>query len=160
MKVHVASVYFKCFRRFRCMLLLFYMDFAKVDQECCICCKCFRGMLQVFQRFVQNISSILDVCCKRSDLDVAYVSHICSNNMFQMFQLFQSYVVVSVFMLQVASALSGCCICCIHMLQVNVPDVSSVPYVYCIQVFHVARVSCCSESQGAPKNDAWWAGAR
>jgi hypothetical protein len=38
-------------------------------------------MLQVFQRFVQNISSVADVCCKRSDLDVAYVSHICCSNM-------------------------------------------------------------------------------
>ena len=35
-----------------------------------------------------------------------------------------------------------------HMLQVYVSDVSSVLDVCCIQVFHVARVSCCSESQG------------
>ena len=35
-----------------------------------------------------------------------------------------------------------------HMLKVYIPDVSSVSDVRCIQVFHVARVSCCSESQG------------
>ena len=35
------------------------------------------------------------------------------------------------------------------MLQVYVLDVSSIFDVCCIQVFHVARVLCCSESQGA-----------
>ena len=35
------------------------------------------------------------------------------------------------------------------MLQVYVLDVSSISYGCCIQAFHVARVSCCSESQGA-----------
>jgi hypothetical protein len=54
-------------------------------------------MLQVFQKFVQNISSVLDICCKRSDLYVVYVSHICGSNMFQMFQLFQSYVCIKGF---------------------------------------------------------------
>jgi hypothetical protein len=48
------------------------MDVAKVDRGCCICCKCFRGMLQVF---VQNISSVSDACCKRFDLDVVYFIH-------------------------------------------------------------------------------------
>jgi hypothetical protein len=64
MKVHVASIYFKYFRRFRGMLQLVHMDVAKVDWRCCtcsVCCKCFRGILEVFQRFVQNISSVLDV---------------------------------------------------------------------------------------------------
>jgi hypothetical protein len=36
-----------------------------------------------------------------------------------------------------------------YRLQVYVTDVSSILDVRCIQVFHVARVSCCSESQGA-----------
>jgi hypothetical protein len=45
-------------------------------------------------------------------------------------------------MLQVASVLSGCCICFTHMLQVYVRDVSSVAYVCCIQVFHVAHLLC------------------
>ena len=44
------------------------MDVVKVDRDVAdvasvseACCKCFRGMLHAF---VQNISSILDVCCK------------------------------------------------------------------------------------------------
>jgi hypothetical protein len=72
-------------------------------------------MLQVFrdmlQEFIQNISSVPDVCCKCFDQDVAYVSHICCSSMFQMFYLFQSSIAASVFMLQVANILSGCCIC-------------------------------------------------
>jgi hypothetical protein len=36
---------------------------------------------------------------------VAYVSHICCNNMFQMFYLFRSYVATSIFILQVVSIL-------------------------------------------------------
>jgi hypothetical protein len=114
MKAHVASI---------CLNISDVLE---------VCCKYFRGMLQVFHRFVQNVSSVPDVCCKRSDLDVAYISHICCNDMFQMFKLFQSYVAVSVFMLQVASVLSGCCICWTHILQVYVLDVSSVAYVCCI----------------------------
>jgi hypothetical protein len=130
---------------------LFHIDVAKVDWgccTCCICCKCFRDILEVFKRFLQNVSFVPDVCCKCFGLDVGYVSHIYCNNMFQMFQLFQSYIAVSVLMLQVASGLSGCCICFIHTLEVYVPDVSSISYVCCIQVFHVSHLSCCSESQG------------
>jgi hypothetical protein len=56
-------------------------------------------MLQTF--VLQSVLSVLDICCKRFDLDVAYVSHICCKSMFQMFQLFHSDVVVSIFMLQV-----------------------------------------------------------
>jgi hypothetical protein len=51
----VAYVCFKCFRRFRCMLHLLHMNVAKVDRGCCICCNCFRGMLQAY------VSSVLDV---------------------------------------------------------------------------------------------------
>jgi hypothetical protein len=58
--------------------------------------------------FIQSVSSVLDVCCKRFDLDVAYVSHIYYKSMFQIFHLFYSYVAVSIFMLQVF--LSNCCI--------------------------------------------------
>jgi hypothetical protein len=36
--------------------------FWKSRSGCYICCKCFRGMLQAF---VQNVSSVLDVRCKR-----------------------------------------------------------------------------------------------
>ena len=51
--------------------------------------------------FVQSVLSISDVCCKRFDLDVTYVSHIYFKSMFQIFQLFHSYVAVSIFTLQV-----------------------------------------------------------
>jgi hypothetical protein len=103
----------------------------------------------VFQRFVQNVSSVPNIRCKHSDLDIAHVSNIYYKNMFQMFKLFQFYVTVNVFMLQVANVLSGCYMCFTHMLQVYVLDVSSVAYVCCIKVFHVAYLSCYSESQGA-----------
>jgi hypothetical protein len=103
----------------------------------CICCKCFRGMLQAF---IQSVSSVSNVRCKRFDLDVVYVSH-----------MLQEYVpnvsVVSFlccskyFMLQVF--LSGCCICFTHMLQVYVPNVSYASDLCCFQKFHVASVSCC-----------------
>jgi hypothetical protein len=75
-----------------------------------ICCKCFRGMLQAFVQNISSVSnmcckhfdldvayvshiyvaraSVLDVCCKRFDLDVTYVSHICYKSMFEMFQPF------------------------------------------------------------------------
>jgi len=58
-------------------------------------------------------------------------------------------------MLQVASGLSGYCICFTHMLQVYIPDISSVSNVRYIQVFNVAHVSCCSESQGRRRPDGW-----
>jgi hypothetical protein len=45
-------------------------------------------------------------------------------------------------MLQVVSVLSGCCICFTHKLQVYVLNVSSASDVCCIQVFHIASVSC------------------
>jgi hypothetical protein len=48
-------------------------DVAHVASISEACCKCFRGV-------VQNVSSVPNVCCKRSNLDVAYVSHICCNN--------------------------------------------------------------------------------
>jgi hypothetical protein len=41
----------------------------------------------------------------------------------------------------------------IHMLQVYVPNILYVSDVCCIQVFYVARVSCCLESQGALGSD-------
>jgi hypothetical protein len=59
---------------------VFHMDVVKVDQDLAYvasvldaCCKCFNGMLQAF---VRNVPSVSIVCCKRFDLDVAYVSHI------------------------------------------------------------------------------------
>jgi hypothetical protein len=120
--MYVASVSYGC---------------CKSRSGCCICCKCFRGMLQAF---VQNVSSVSDVCCKRFLSECCTCSHICCKSMFEMFQLFQSYVAICVFMLQVAGVLFGCCICFTHMLQVYVLNVSSSSDVCCIQVFHVASI--------------------
>ena len=60
----------------------------KSRSGCCICCKCFRDMLQ---GFVQTILCVSDIYCKRFNLDVAYVSHICCKCVFQMFHLVQTY---------------------------------------------------------------------
>jgi hypothetical protein len=46
-----------------------------------------------------------------------------------------------------------------HMLQVYLPDVSSVSDVCCIQVFDVARVSCYFKSQGLRGSDGGMARA-
>ena len=64
------------------------MDVAKVDRDVASVSE---------EAFVQNVSSVSDVCCKRFYLDIAHVSHICCKSMFEMFQLFHSYVAVSVF---------------------------------------------------------------
>ena len=114
---------------------------------------------------------------------VANVSETCCKSLFKMFYLFRRYVAsVLIWMLHmfntyVAIVCPKCFICSslplqqvflccrlqlfyldvvyvfTHMLQVYVPDVSSVSDVCCIQVFHVGRVSCCSESQGARGSD-------
>jgi hypothetical protein len=44
------------------------------------------------------------------------------------------------FMLQVVNILSECCICVTHMLQVYIPDVSSVAFkCFMLHIFHVVR---------------------
>jgi hypothetical protein len=48
MRSYVASVCFKYFRHFQGMLQLSHINIVKLDRRCCTCCKCFRGMLQVF----------------------------------------------------------------------------------------------------------------
>jgi hypothetical protein len=122
----------------------------QVDRGCCTYCKCFRGICSKgFRDVVQNVSSVLDV---------AHVSHICCNNMFPMFQLFQPYVAVHVFMFASCKCFILYCICFIHMLQIYIPNVSSVSYGCCIQVFHVAGISCYLESEGAQRViEAWHA---
>jgi hypothetical protein len=57
---YVANICFKCFRCFRGMLLVFCMDVAKVDRDIAYFASVLRGMLQAF---VQNVSSVSDVCC-------------------------------------------------------------------------------------------------
>jgi hypothetical protein len=98
---------------------------------------CYNRIFHVFQIYVAYISS---GCCKSrsSIVYVAMVIHVCCKCVFQMFQLFQTYV---------ASVLFGYCICCSGyrcMLQVCVPNVSSVLDLCCyLQVFYldVAYVS-------------------
>jgi hypothetical protein len=72
LKARVANVCFKCFRCFRDMLQVFYMDVAYAASVSEACCK---HLFKVFHLFS-------DVCCKRLDLDIAYVSHICYKSMF------------------------------------------------------------------------------
>jgi hypothetical protein len=110
----------------KCMYQVFQRYVAIVSYGCCksrsdTCFKCFRDMTQAF---IQNISSIPDVCCKRFDLDAAYVSHIYCNNMFQMYHLFLVLRCSKCF--RVASVLSRCCIYFTYMLQVYITDVSSL----------------------------------
>jgi hypothetical protein len=59
--MHVASVYFKCFRFFRCMLQVFHKDVAKVDGDVAHFAM---GYAHMFQVYVPNISSTSDICCK------------------------------------------------------------------------------------------------
>jgi hypothetical protein len=63
--------------------------------------------------FVQNVSYVLDIYCKRFDLDVAYVSHICCNSMFQSSVAVFSCYKLQVFYLDVTYVFT-------HMLQVYV----------------------------------------
>ena len=60
---------------------MLHTDVAKVDRDVA-----HLHMLQVFQMNVAsvsaNVSSVLDVCYKRFDLDVLYVSHVCCKSMF------------------------------------------------------------------------------
>ena len=67
------------------------------------CCICFTHMLQLHM-FHTHVASILSRCCiyfthmlQVFYLDVAYVSHICCNSMFQMFHLCPTYVVSKCF---------------------------------------------------------------
>ena len=74
------------------MLQVFHIDVAKVDRDIAYVaivseayCKCFKDILQAF---VQNVSSVSDICWKRFYLDAAHISHICCKSMFKIFQLF------------------------------------------------------------------------
>jgi hypothetical protein len=92
LKMHVASVHFKCLRCFRGMLQLFHMDVAKADRDVAYvaivvhaCCKLLFSMFHLF---------FSDGCCECVYLDVAYVSHIC------------------------CKFLPGCCVCFAMFFQV------------------------------------------
>jgi hypothetical protein len=79
---YVAMYVSKCFRCYKRYVASVLHGCCKSRLRCCICCKWSRVMLQVF---VQNVSSVSDVCCKHFYLDVAHVSHICCKSMFEIF---------------------------------------------------------------------------
>jgi len=96
---------------------------------CCICCKCFKDMLQ---EFVQNVSSVTDLRCKRFDCCICFthmLQHYVSNVLFvpvfllqQVFSCCKLQVVyldvAYVFCTHVASVCSRCFICFRRMLHV------------------------------------------
>ena len=53
------------------MFQMFHMDVVMVVFRCCTCCN---GYTRMLHEFVQNVSSVLDECCKCFYLDVAYVA--------------------------------------------------------------------------------------
>jgi hypothetical protein len=57
--------------RFRLMFQVFYLDVAKVDLRCCICCNDNIRMLQVY---VLNVSGVFKHMFQVFRLDVAYVA--------------------------------------------------------------------------------------
>jgi hypothetical protein len=106
------------------MLQVFMPMFAKVDRDVTHVasvlearCKCFKGMLQAF---VQNVSFVSNVCCKRFDLDVAYVSHICHK------EYVQNVSAVSVL----------CCNKCFHVA-------SCKWFIWMLHMFHTHVLSIC-----------------
>jgi hypothetical protein len=60
--VVMNDICFECFQTFqRYVVIVSYGCLQKQIGGCCtcwICCKCFRSTLQIFQRFVQNVSSV------------------------------------------------------------------------------------------------------
>jgi hypothetical protein len=110
------------------MLQLFLMDVVKVDRRYCICCKCFRAILQ---EFVQNFSSVPSLYCKRFDLDVCmfhtYVATTCSRCFICFRRILQVfYLDVAYFSMIVASVCSKCFICFRHVLQLYHLSVAKV----------------------------------
>jgi cystathionine beta-lyase/cystathionine gamma-synthase len=77
LKLNVASVYFKCFKYFKCMLQVFHIDVTKVDRDvahvamvfssvCPKCFICFKRMLQLFHLDVAKVDQdVVYACCKR-----------------------------------------------------------------------------------------------
>jgi hypothetical protein len=120
LKLHVASICFKCLKCFRDMLQVVYKKVVKVDPDVAhvaivahVCCKLLLSMFHLF---------LFDVCCKCVYLDVAYVF----THMMQVFYLDVAYV-YNVFkcfcfckwfrrMFQMFHLfLDVCCNCCIGM---------------------------------------------
>jgi hypothetical protein len=138
---YVAHICFNCFRRFKCMLKLFHFDVAKVNWGVLH----MLYMLQVFQMHVASICSKCFIYFQNYvaivfDLDVAYVSHICCNCMFQNV----SAISVSCCSKWFYVASCKCCVfgyfvCSTYILQVHVPSISSVLRRMLLLIFF----SCC-----------------
>jgi hypothetical protein len=105
------------------MFQVFYLDVAKVDLSCCICCndnirmlqayvskcfRCFKCMFQVFHLDVTYVAMALPACFKR---------------IFQVFHMFHIYI---------ASVSSGYCICCYTYTRMF--------QAFCLFQTHVANV--------------------
>jgi hypothetical protein len=50
-----------CFRHFRFMFQVFFLNIAKVNLGCCICCN---GNIHVLQAYVLSVSDVSDICFK------------------------------------------------------------------------------------------------
>ena len=116
---YVASVSCKC---------------CKSRSGCCICCTCSKSMLQAF---VQNISSVPNVCCKCFDLVVAYVSH-----MLQQYILNVSSVSVLCCSKYFNVASCKCFIWMLHMFHIHVASVCSKCFIYFKRMLHQVFSFC------------------
>jgi hypothetical protein len=85
LKEHVTNICFECFRYFRGMLQLFYIDVAKVDQD------------------VAYIAIVVHVCYKC----LLPMFHLC----FWMYVTSVFIWMLHMFHTYVACVLSGCCVC-------------------------------------------------
>jgi hypothetical protein len=65
--MHVASLYFKCFRCFKRMLLMFHLDVSKVDIGVAHVAN---GYTRMFQSHVSSVSSVFRRMLQMFHLDV------------------------------------------------------------------------------------------
>jgi hypothetical protein len=136
-------------------LQLIHIDVAKVDWGCCIFCKCFN----ILQEFVQNVSSVLYVCCKRFiwilPMFHTYVATVCSKclicSSLPLQQVF-SCCKLQVLYLDVAYVFT-------YMLQLYVLDVLAVSDICCIQMFSCCMCFMLFRESGAQRSDGGMAHA-
>jgi hypothetical protein len=124
---YAANICFKCFKG---MLQLLYMDVAKVDLDVThvtyftniseVCCKRLLKMFHLFRRYVAV--SVLSRC---------YIYIVCCRYFISMLHMFHTHI---------ASILSRYCICFTHMSQQHVSSILFMSDVYCIQLLHIASV--------------------
>jgi hypothetical protein len=98
---------------------------------CCVGALVFRSFLSLIVGTpILLVPTVLDVCCKRSDLDVAYVSHICCNYV-------SNISAVSVL------CYSKCFYLMLYMFYTYVASVCSRCFIHFIWILH-SSVSCCT----------------